>query len=176
MGADGGVVYIPLRNGTDANYKRVTELLQPFWQFLCTNDCSNIGEDANWEWQQANPINAPEYVLGYYGTDRVDNFELGDLRDTCYVPTLDDLPYQGDLYSLTFDELDLECRTSPFPIKGAYYDHPLHRLWHQHFYYSSREEVLSALGPLADMKAEDWANELNSLLYLDRVVHEETWT
>lgn len=176
MGADGGVVYIPLRNPSDKNYERVTQLLQPFWQFLNRDGCAHWAEEAHWEWEQNNSIDPPKYVLGYYGTDRVDDLELGDLPEICDVPDRDDAPYQGYLYDLTFSELDLECRTTMFPITGSYYGHPLHKLWHKHFHWSSREEVISNLGSLLDMKIEDWAKELNNLLFMNQVVHEETWT
>lgn len=172
MGADGGVVYIPLRKKTEANYNRVLELLKPFWQFLCTNDCSNVGQDANWEWQQNNSINPPEYILGYYGTDRVDNLDLFNLKELCNV----DFNQPDELYKLTFDELDLECRTSIVPINGGYWDHILHNLWYQHFEYCSREEVLIALGDLSNVLILDWVKELNNLLCMNNVIQEETWT
>lgn len=168
MGADGGVVYIPLRNGTDQNYARVLELLSPLWQFLSTDGGASWAEEANWEWMQNNSIDPPKYVLGYYGTDRCDSFELGDLELLCSPETND------PLYELTFEELDLECRTSPYPITSSYNHHPLHKLWYQHFGWSKPEDV--SLGVLTTMKVSDWAKELHRLLHLDRVVHEETWT
>lgn len=168
MGADGGVVYIPLRKPNTANYNRVLELLNPFWQFLCTRG-AHWAEDANWEWQQNHSIKGPEYILGYYGTDRVDNFDLTHLHEI----HKDD---RNELYDLTFDELDLECRTNPVPINGGYYNHILHNLWHEHFEYSSREEVLSALGALSNVKIKDWIKELNDLLDFESLVSEQTWT
>jgi hypothetical protein len=175
MGADGGVVYISLKKGTDENYSRVLILLQPFWQFTSRDGGAHWAEEANWEWEKANhDISPPNYLLGYYGTDRCDNFSLSDLAYVCEV---DDPPsYLGDLYALTFDELDLECRTSPFPVSGRYDEHPLRRLWHEHFHYREREKVLTDLGAIATMTISSWAAELHGLLHLDRFVQEETWT
>lgn len=168
MGADGGVVYIPVRG----DYPRVEELLKPFWQFLCKTSCCSWGEDAHWAWENANPtIDAPEYLVGYYGTDRCDSFTLDDIHNLCYP--WDDRP---DLYELTFDELDMDCRTQTPPIKGSYDEPILHRLWYQHFQWISREETLAELGPLANMTIKEWAGQLKQLLDLDKVVSVETWT
>ena len=178
MGADGGVIYIALRNPSDANYMRCLELLKPFWQFLCTTSCSDVSQDANWEWQKNNPdINSPKYLLGYYGTDRVDNFDLHHLAEICQIP---DSKYfdvdEHKLFSLTFDELDLECRTSNIQDDNGRFNSILHDLWYQHFKSHSREQVLLELGPLSNMKIEDWASELCSLLWFDAFNSEETWT
>lgn len=170
MGADGGVVYVPLKHPTPERFKRVHELLQPFWQFLSRDGGASWAEEANWKWEQENSIG--DCILGYYGTDRCDNFELGDLTDL--VEPFED--WRGNLYELTFDELDLECRTSVAPPTGAYHEHILRRLWYEHFHYSSRDEVLDSLGPLATMKIADWAQEIDSLLNINAIVHEETWT
>lgn len=173
MGADGGVVWIPLKKPTSENYTRVLELLNPFWQFLSQDGCSNIGEDTNREWKQENShIGAPEFLLGYYGTDRGDDFDLFDLPECCDIT--DD--YQGNLHQLTFDELDLDCRTAPITITNSYNHHTLHRLWYAHFGYKSREESLENLGTLASITGEAWASELDSLLHLDRLVSNKTWT
>ncbi len=175
MGADGGVVYVSLHEGTHENYSRVLTLIQPFWQFLCRNGMSNWAEEAHGEWEDANTtIGPPHELLGFYGTDRCDSFTLSDLTDLC---SIDESPsYLGDLYALTFDELDLECRTSPFPVSGRYHEHCLRRLWYEHFNYSTREETLIALGPLASMTISDWAIELRNLLRVNHIVQEETWT
>jgi hypothetical protein len=175
MGADGGVVYLPLKKGTQENKSRVLDLIQPFWQFLCRNDCAHWAEDAHSEWESNNrDIDcSPDYIVGYYGTDRCDSFVLSELGYLCEV---DDKPsYMGDLYALTFDELDLDCRTSPYSVGGRD-AHRLHRLWHEHFDYKKREEVLTNLGPIANMVISDWCAEMNKLLYLERFVQEETWT
>ena len=172
MGADGGIVGIPLKNSTQEHYARVLELLKPFWQFLSMNSGASWAEDANYKWEEENASLYSDHLIGYYGTDRCDNFELGDLPVIC-EPFVD---YRGDLYSLTFDELDMDCRTSYIPIKGDYHDHPLHRLWYQHFGWTNREETLTSLGPIASMTCKQWAEELDSLLQLNAVWHEETWT
>ena len=173
MGADGGVVYIPLCHGTLENYKRVVDLLNPFWQFLSANGCAYWAEEGHHKWEEENHlINPPNYIMGYYGTDRGDYLSLDDLANIC-EPFQD---WHGDLFELTFDELDLDCRTAPLAPTGRYFDPPLYRLWFQHFKYSSREAVIKELGPLVSMKIRDWTNELNELLCLDQTVTEETWT
>lgn len=175
MGADGGVVYIPLKHPSAERYDRVVELLQPFWQFLNRDGGADWAEEANWKWEQENSIGPPTYVLGYYGTDRGDSFDLGDLRELCLIDYRRSYDDDG-LYSLTLDELDLDCRTSPFPITGSHNHHPLHRLWYSHFHYYPREEVVKQLGPIASTTVEAWAKELTGLLNLPCTVQEETWT
>lgn len=175
MGADGGVVYIPLKRGTPENYSRVLDLIQPFWQFLCRDGMADWSEDAHSEWEHNNPdIGPPNELLGFYGTDRCDSFSLEELGNLCEVDASPS--YLGDLYALTFYELDLECRTSPSPVTSSYNEHPLRRLWHEHFQYKKHDEVLTALGPIATMTISSWAKELTGLLYFDRYVMEETWT
>lgn len=169
MGADGGVVYVPLRSPTLERYNRVAELLGPFWQFLSQNGTSSWAEDANSEWEESNThIYPPDYIQGCYGTDRVDSFDLGDLE---HLVDVDD-----ELFELTFDELDLECRTSPVPVNSSINERPFRRLWHEHFAYSSREDVLSRLGKMSNMTISSWVEEIINLLFIDRIVHEETWT
>lgn len=172
MGADGGVVYVPLKHPTAERWDRIRELLRPFWQFLDDSGLSYPAEEGNAKWHEKNSIGGPDFLLGYYGTDRCDNFELGDLPDL--VEPFED--WRGNLYCLTFDELDLECRTSLTPPTGTYHEHVLRRLWYEHFHYTSREEVLTKLGSLATMKIEDWCREVDSILCLGRIAHEETWT
>jgi hypothetical protein len=142
--------------------------LDPFWQFL-SEGVSSVAEDANIEWGKNSSIYPPNYILGYYGTDRGDNLDLGYLNNICYD---DGTP----LYYLSFNELDLECRTSPFPITGEDNNYPLHNLWYQHFHYKTREETLKSLGELADTVIKDWGEEIRSLLHLERMTHKETWT
>ena len=77
---------------------------------------------------------------------------------------------------MTFDELDMDCRTSYIPISDGYFEHPLHRLWYQHFRHDAREEVMNSLGSIASMTVKQWAEELDSLLQLNAVWHEETLT
>lgn len=169
MGADGGLVMIPLRKSSDENYKRVFSLLKPFWQFYTRDDVSNVAKEANFEYESVHDLSGN--FVGYYGTDRCDNAELGDLEWICASYA------DGDLYSLTFDELDLECRTSvDKPFAGNYAEHPLRKLWAQHFNWMSREEVLEHLGSLSNVVISDWVSELNSLLDVKNIWHEETWT
>lgn len=170
MGADGGIVYIPVREQAVENYNRVLTLLEPFWQFLSDNGVSSVAEENNYRWREANlNIGAPNYIVGCYGTDLCDKLTLDCLEIICEE---DD----SGLYDLTFDELDLECRTSPFSINGEHYNHILHNLWFQHFKYSTREETLKALDNLAGMKISNWCREIKHLLYLNQKVCEETWT
>lgn len=172
MGADGGLVFIPLKKPTSENYVRALYLLKPFWQFLTYDDVSNFAKDAYFKYQSENDCSG--CIFGCYGTDRGDNAELGELELIC-SPFIDD--FHGDLYSLTFDELDLECRTSPFtPFASDYSEHPLRRLWAQHFDVFSREDFQSFLSPICNVIIYDWAKELSSLLYLNNYFRIETWT
>lgn len=174
MGADGGVVYIPVRDASVARHARVIELLTPFWQFLDQDGGAFWAEAGHAAWSKSNTtVHAPHYILGYYGSDRGDNVSLGELPAIC-APDLEH--YLHYLYELTFEELDLDCRTTVLPITGAYYEPWPHRLWFKHFKHWPHEEVLDAFGPLASMRMIDWTLELASLLDLRRVVHEETWT
>jgi hypothetical protein len=173
MGADGGVVYVAVKDGTEKSYNRVVELLSPFWQFLSQDGCAFYAQKAHNKWHYYNiSIYPPKYILGYYGTDRFDNFNLEHLETICEKDP--EITYVGDLYSYTFDELDIDCRTSN--ITGSYNDHILYRLWYQHFKYSSREEVLKQFGSLSSVKISDWAKELRELLDIDHITTEETWT
>lgn len=171
MGADGGVVYIRLRN--PSKYSRVEELLRPFWQFLDPGGRSDWAEDSTIEWENQNPnISSPDFLLGYYGTDRADNQDLHDLANICQMEI-------DELCQLTFSDLDLECRT--WPGWGQYYNsnyglYPLHALWLCHFRYDTHEEVVKRLGGLASMRVIDWTQELGNLLHLQSVGSEETWT
>lgn len=168
MGAQGGVVYIPLRD--PSKYSRVTELLGPFWQYLCQNACSDWAESEHSKWETENScVSQPTHLFGHYGTDRGDFLDLHDLRDLCQHE-----PEEGyddsALYDLTFDEMDLECRTKPawIPMRG-YLAHPLHRLWYEHFERTPREGVLKNLGSLAHIRIADWCDELRKLLHFDHL-------
>jgi len=171
MGADGGLVMIPLKESSDENHIRVFSLLKPFWQFYTTDDISSVASEANRKFKSKNDLNG--YFVGCYGTDRCDHAELGELRSIC-TPFVDD--YYGDLYSLTFGELDLECRTSMEKPNADYTEHPLRKLWAQHFDLMSREDVLEHLGSLSNIIISDWVSELNSLLKINNVCYKETWT
>ena len=172
MGAGGGLVMIPLKKLSDENYKRVFSLLKPFWQFYTRDDVSNVAKEANFEYELQHDLSGN--FVGYYGTDRGWNAELSELEAIC-TPYLVDL--YNDLYSLTFDELDLECRTSiNKPFAGYWAEHPLRRLWAQHFEHMSREQVLEHLGSMSNVVISDWVSELNSLLDVKNVWREETWT
>lgn len=169
MGADGGVVYVPLKRPTHENYTLVLALLSPFWQFLSQDGGAHWAEDANSEWERENShVNAPEYLFGYYGTDRCDNFELGDLEE---LTEADD-----ELDPLTFDELDLDCRTCTPPPSRSYDEKPFRRLWKEHFGWRTREQTLIELGPLTNVTIASWREQMLSLVHVDRAVHEETWT
>jgi hypothetical protein len=57
-----------------------------------------------------------------------------------------------------------------------YTEHPLRKLWAQHFDLMSREDVLEHLGSLSNIIISDWVSELNSLLKINNVCYKETWT
>lgn len=176
MGADGGLVMIPLKKSSDENYKRVFSLLKPFWQFYTRDDISNVAKEANSKYEESPHDLLRGHFRGCYGTDRGDNAELGELEFICN-PNANDYHYYGDLYSLTFDELDLECRTSiDKPFAGYYDEHPLRKLWAQHFDHMPREQVLEHLGSLSNVVILDWVSELKSLLDVKNIWREETWT
>ena len=164
MGADGGVIYIPVN--VPAQCGRIRELLKPFGQFLSEGGGSFWGERANVDWEESHPeIRSPRYILGYYGTDRGDYVDLSHLRGIC---TTDD-----EIYDLTFSDIDLDYRTAPDPRWSM---GPLYKLWHEHFWLRAHEEVVSEIGPLATIRVADWAKELRQLLDFDNLTREETWT
>lgn len=169
MGGDGGVVYIPVKKPSTKKCARADELLAPFWQFQSMEGCSPWAKDALYEWENKNTnICAPEWIVGLYGTDRPDYADLNDIEVLC-----DEDP---DMDELTFDELDLDCRTiSPKPI-GDWTENKWRRLWFSHFSYSSREDVLQKLGALADMTILSWRQELSLCIHVDRRGFDETWT
>lgn len=170
MGADGGIVLIKLKNGTTENYTRVSKLLKPFWQFTNRNGCSSLAEEANFSWETENDCGPPNYLIGYYGTDRGDSLDLSDLRNI-----LSSYEDEDETYKLTFDELDLDCRTSPFFYMDKY-QYPLYKLWNEHFNYYSREDVLKELGDISNLVIQNWVFELKELLNIDSLCHIETWT
>lgn len=171
MGADGGIIYAPLRAASRANYARVTQLLRPFGMLTSLDGSASWADDAHRAWLRAHPeIAPPAYLVGLYGTDRVS--DLGDLVTLC-EPFED---WRGDLYALTWGDLDLECRTALVPVSDGHYEHPLRRLMYQHYGHFTREETLAAFRPLDTMLVRDWAIEVEGLLDLDRIRREETWT
>lgn len=171
MGADGGVVHVRLRNPSPERYRRVVELLGPFWQFLSEGGRSDVAEEGRITWENDNPdICSPAFLVGCYGTDGGDSLELDDLKSVCSEWA------RNELYLLTFADLDLECRTATPALVRSYDMHPLHRLWISHFDYDSREVVLRELGPLAGVVVGDWVAEMNSLIDFSTLWHDETWT
>lgn len=170
MGADGGIVLIKLKNGTLENYSRVSELLKPFWQFTNRSGVSHIAEEANFIWETENHCRPPNYLIGCYGTDRGDSLNLCDLREI--IISYED---EDDIYKLTFNELDLDCRTSPYFYMDKY-QYPLYKLWNEHFYYSSRKDVLKELGNISNLVIQNWVSELKELLDIDSLRSIQTWT
>lgn len=170
MGADGGVVLIKLKKGTLENYSRVSKLLKPFWQFTNRGGGFYIAEDANFIWETENDCGPPNYLIGCYGTDRGDSLNLGDLREI-----LSSYEDEDETYKLTFDELDLDCRTSPY-FDLDKYQYPLYKLWNEHFYYYSREDVLEKLGEISNLVIQNWVSELKELLDIDSICYIQTWT
>ena len=170
MGADGGIVLIKLKNATTENYSRVSKLLKPFWQFTNRGGGYYIAEEANFAWENENHCVPPDYLIGCYGTDRGDSLNLGDLREI--LISYED---EDETYKLTFDELDLDCRTSPYFYFDRY-QNSLYKLWDQHFHYSSREEVLKELEEISNLVIQNWVFELKELLDINSLCYIQTWT
>jgi hypothetical protein len=172
MGADGGIVLIKLKNKTNENYSRVSKLIKPFWQFTNRGGGYYIAEEANFAWENENHCGPPDYLIGCYGTDRGDSLNLGDLREILLSYEDED---EDETYKLTFDELDLDCRTSPnFYLDG--YQNPLYKLWDRHFSYLSREDVLKELGEISNFVIHNWISELKELLNINSLCYIQTWT
>lgn len=171
MGADGGVILLPVKNGTAENYSEVSKLLKPFWQFTNRNGGYYIAEQANYHFIMKHDYGPPNYIIGYYGTDRGNSLNLGDLRKilNSYEDEYD------EVFKLTFDELDLDCRTNPY-FDFDKYRFSLYRLWNEHFDCKSREESLNDLGDISNIVIENWAFKLKELLDIDSLCFIETWT
>ncbi len=168
MGADGGILYVRLTN--PYQYARVINLIGPFYRLINDDGGASWADEANYHWREANPsIVAPRYLLGYYGTDRGDSISLRELPELCC--------FEDDaLYDLTFEELDLDCRTFPYGLDYPRYGHILYRLRYEHFDYVSHDETISRLGTIAKMPIKEWAREVRSLLDLRNIAIVETWT
>lgn len=195
MGADGGMCWIKLHNAT--KYNRVCELLEPFWFLTSIDDY----HESNSDWDDPN-IQAPQYLIGSYGTDQ--DFSICDdlveiLEDDFdeVIPGMDPTPTYGQL---TFLELVEDLKTRPFTDDnqvsyfylteksysiykmGNFLDPNGRRiskleimLW-DIIKYSKPEELNEDLGVLADMKVNDWLDEIRSLLEPNSFGSEETWT
>lgn len=193
MGADGGMCWIKLRNPT--KYNRVHELLAPFYFLTHIDDY----HQSNVDWYDPT-IDAPNYIVGSYGTDQ--KFDINeDLVDVLehdfdeIFPDMDPTPTYGQL---TFLELVEDLKTRPFVDYDGKFFYLADRTYSYRMYnvvdsndrhiskleemlwdiieYSKLEELREDLGILADMKVNDWLDELRSLLESDNHGSEETWT
>ena len=196
MGADGGMCWIKLRNAT--KYNRVHELMKPFWFLTNVDDY----HESNIDWHDPN-IQAPEYLVGSYGTDQ--EFDIyNDLVEVLecdfdeeFDPNQDPVVKYGHL---TFFELIEDLKIRPFVdhnfgpwfylTDGKYFPYGMRNVSDSNgryvskleemlwciVQYSSDEELREDLGILADMKVNDWLDELRSLLESDNHGSEETWT
>lgn len=169
MGADGGVVWVPLKD--PANHDRAMDLLGPFYCLVSTSGMCSAAEDGWYAWRKANPrITRPHYVVGLYG-------------DFWYDTTLDDLARERecpealrgftwaevaelDFHKMTGKDLwwpDMDCA---FVVK----------LMHEHWGHLEWTEVVERLRGVAGMQVADWFAELERLLDWDATRTEETWT
>ena len=195
MGADGGMCWIKLRNPT--KYNRVCELIKPFYFLTYVDDY----HESNIDWESGG-IYSPEYLVGTYGTDQ--EFSIHDdlvevLEDNFdeVISGMDPTPTYGQL---TFLELVEDLKTRPFTdnnqisyfylTEKSYSSYKMRdfidpngrriskleiMLWGI-IKYSKPEELREDLGILADIKVNDWLNELRSLLEPNSFGSEETWT
>lgn len=169
MGADGGVVYVSLRDPVTENWQRAYDLLAPFYQFMNRDGVSSVSQSANLDWEKKNPeVGFPTHLLGYWGTDRPEQSDLGNLYELC------SFGIDEPVHQLTFNELDLDCRTRN---DCEYYSHPVYTMFENHFKDLPRETVLAEFGPLlSEMLVKDWIKELNKLLHITSIGYVETWT
>lgn len=186
MGADGGISWIGLKN--PKKYDRAQELIKPFW-FLTHIDDYHY---SNVEWS-SDFICAPNYIVGTYGTDQ--NYCLDEEFDEIY-PNMDPTPTYGQL---TFLELVEDLKTRPFinqtsnkcyylpnesfpygmynvvDSNGRHITKLEEMLWYT-IKYTEEKDLREDLGILADMKVNDWLEELRTLLNPNDSGSEETWT
>lgn len=171
MGADGGVEWVKLRD--PKKYNRLVELLLPFWQIGWRGDksgCAGYNVDKHLEWMDSCPsVCPPNYLLGFYGTDRGDACSLETL--CTMLESEDEEPATftfaefDEYYRLTIDET-WDWRRAPW-----------NKCWTEHFQYKNHEEVCEELGPLKDMKISDWVEEIRAIIDLRFwVMSAETWT
>lgn len=166
MGADGGVVCVPVRD--PKKIERVLKLLRPFWQFLGTDGLSTAGDNGFYGWCRKNPrIRSPEILVGVYGTDRGNFLDLESLRQICNT----DL---GELSDISFSDLDLEVKTRPTWMK--FEETIFHHLMREHFGWKSHEETKVNLDEIGEMKLSDWVTEISEILDFNGMWKEETWT
>lgn len=186
MGADGGVCWIPLKK--PAKYKRVRELLLPFWQLTDMNSESSNHEEANYLFLKDNPIiSEPNYLVGYYSS----------FKDDALINLVDILSEESqDLCSnssLTFEEFILDLKTRPFtngtnslvyleafkfkPKKNQYdclgnKTSLLEALVSDSLYYDNESHFQTII----NIFVKDWQFELNQLLDILNYSSAETWT
>jgi len=193
MGADGGIVFLPLRSKGREAHDEVRDLLKPFYAVLDPNQGS-FQEDACEEWFRANDL-PKDCLVGYYGTHL--DVSLDDLREI--LGAGDDLVSDAQL---TFNELCLDIETRPYVTSN---DGAIHYVREngrvnrdvepgrtycldgsQAFTRLDRwviDQILwqwpngaDCLNPIAEMKVGDWARRLHHLVRHDSIYLVETWT
>lgn len=169
MGADGGVVWVPVKDPT--KYDRAMELLRPFYHLTTTSGMCSTAEDGWYEWCGANPrIAPPHYVVGLYG-DFWHDTTLDDLarERECPEPlrgfTWADVAELG-FHTMTEKDLAWPDMWCAFVLK----------LMHEHFGHLEWPEVVNRLGTIATMQVDDWFAELDALLRYDAMKTAETWS
>ncbi len=189
MGADGGVVYMKLRN--PSKFSRLLELINPFY-FLTESGNADWQQDTCDKFWESSPIGAPEYLCGTYGTSQ--DFDISDLRDI-----LDPDYFENEIAdpSLTFVELVEDLQTRPFGGTDGKWCYLTDRITvgKYHNYYDSGAKRLSllekmlwdvvcwrlndlpkTLGPISNMTISSWLSEMREILEYKNVFSEETWT
>lgn len=162
MGADGGVVILPILD----NETRVYELLSIFPEIFNLNVHSSTNDYLFSEWEMANSI-PYTHVYGHYGTDC--EVCLLALKEVCVWEC------NNELLNLTFEEFNLEVLTAPFGV-NTYQIEEFYRMWRWHFKYFTHEKVVEKLGQFKDTTINEWITELNSLVDFSRMWSEEVWT
>jgi hypothetical protein len=162
MGADGGVVILPILD----NETRVYELLSIFPELLNLNAHSSTNDYLFSEWE-ANNLIPYTHVYGHYGTDCA--VCLQDLKEVCVWEC------NNELFDLTFEEFSLEVLTAPFGV-NTYGIEEFYTIWEWYFYYDTHEEIVEKLGQFKDVTINEWRAELNSLVDFSRMWTEEVWT
>jgi len=168
MGADGGVVWVNLREG--ASREALQRLLAPWWWQL-TRLGSRTYEDSRVEWLREHAHEHPHAVFGGYGTDLCDLLGWGDLG--AWLHELDDAltdPARGLPDGATFGDLCDEIATRP----AGWWSSgdrcgPVGATWEAEL---TGPEAEHLRGQLIDA----WLAAVRALLDGDTVHSVETWT
>lgn len=184
MGADGGILILPLKKPMP-DY-----LLAPFYGFQNYGLGGDGAENAHGDWLDQNKIPHKHYLISYYGTDRCyldGHYDLEDLH--CQI-----IPEALDLH-MTFEEFALDVFTETWStVYLKQQECPqFYLLFKKYFCWSygkminpsglendaldkAYQETLKLLGPISSMKISDWAKEILSICRFDEMESYQTWT